>query len=376
MGLDVVVTDRGGNRVLMSTLAETTVDKFSSAWADAPGGFSTASWTMNLPATHTLGIFTPGNAVQILDGPAVVWEGRLTEPERGEPWQFHATGRSTLADTFLALKSTGLPTSTTSTAVSYAITRGLPWTVETHIGNDTDAPEQVASAEEPTKPPRLRQLLDAYAANRGQRWAVWEDGRLVFAADPTTPKWVLRGGPVYMGVAEQEYVTKVIAVYVSAVSGTPPEPSGYSTVSADNGADLARWGTPREEVLDLTGLGLMDSLRAARFARERIALLAARTGWTAPLLATEDTLFTPLGIPARLTQVRAGDMVRVENILDSQGNYVTGGYADVVLAGAEYNAGERTATLTPVGLVARDWSALLTAAAPARTEAPVFLEVA
>lgn len=318
---------------------------WSTGWGnDRPGGCQEASWLMDLPGDRSFPPLQAGRTVEIYDGPARVWKGYLSEPVRDAPWQLHARGAASFAGDYLALDATGAPTTITTTAVTAAINRGFPVTGSSGIASGALAATAV-------KANRLGDLLDAAATKQADRWAVFADGVLVMAADPTTPKWYLHLADAASGVADDQYITHVYARYVSAVDANGnPTAYGIAVVSDDTAA--ARWGRS-EHALDLTSLGLLSSAQAQAHASGVLAQNGARMGFTEPFEATPDNLTSLGGIPARLSLVKAGDMVRVFGVTDPAGMVELRGYRDIVIGETQYVDGSDVLTLKPVGMAPR-----------------------
>lgn len=335
------------NGVWLSAVAHVSDVTWSSRWGEGASGCFEASWNMDLGPNGTPPFLRRGALVEIFSGGVRVWVGQLSEPDRGDGWELHAVGLSRLGNDFLASSSTP------NAAVDAAITRGLPWKRTTSLSSTSS----LAAT-------RLGDHLTRWATSVTKRWGVFADGEVIARADPTVPTWALTPGVGIMGVADDQFVTSIEATYVSAVSGTPPQPSayGFATVGADP-VTIARFGV-REERLDLTPLGLIDSSTATNIAKGRLALGGARMGWTNAITATRDDLSHIGGSPVDLAQMKAGDMLRIYGVLDAHGNLTVGASVDVVLGEVKYSDGESSIYLAPVGLVDRDFQSVLAAPSP------------
>lgn len=362
---EVCVITSAGARLWLSQMADVSGVTWSSRWgANMPGGCYEASWTMDLPPHASHPDLIPGRRVEVWDGPVRVWTGELTEPDRGEPWSLYARGLARVAAEYLCLDATGAPSSKPTTSVDEAIIRGLPW-----IRYDALSDVAFSAAASTVDLNRVDALLNAWSEEAGKRWAVFADRIVIATADPTTPKWVLSPGIGVMGVADDEYATHVTARYVSSVTADGV-PNGWAQVTVPEppapspAAD--RYGR-REFPLDLTPLMLLTAARAKSLAQGRLDQASARMGWTSPIEATADELTTMGGVPARLSQIQAGDMLRINGILDADGNLRIGASVDVVLGEVRYADGAQSIYLAPVGLVPRSLSDVL--AAPAAPDA-------
>lgn len=337
----------------IGTVADLT---WSSRWVRA--GFSgcyEAAWTLDIDPNATPPYLERGAVVEIVESGIVLWAGILTEPERGEPWRLHAFGYGAEAARYICLDATAATTTRPRTAVDQAITRGLPWI--RYAFTLSDDPFTASGA--PTELKYLDKLLDAWTESAGYRWAVWADKEIVCATDPATPKWILTPGAGEMGVADDEYITHLYGRYVSAVDGaTPPTPTEWKTVLVGDAAAATRWGRV-EAKIDWSKLGLMDATRAASLTQARFDRVGARMGWTNAVEGTAYTLAAAPGVPATLSQPRAGDLLRIHGVLNTQGDLAIGAAVDVVLGEVRYQDGAETVYLAPVGLVPRDFQGAL-----------------
>lgn len=333
--------------VWLDTIATVADLQTSTTW---PGGCAEASWAMDLGPDNTPPALARGALVEIMDGLTRTWVGLLSEPDRGDGWTLNARGLASEAVSYLCIDSNGNPTSIPDTAIDRAILRGLPWTRPASVSN-----VRFSVADTTTNLNRLDLLLNAYAESVGKQWAVFADGAVQVAANPTVPTWVLSPGAGVMGVADDDYVSVIYARYVTAVAGTPPAPSAWATTVVADPNAVGR----RERALDLTPLGVMTQSRATSLAQARLDQGKARRGWTNGLEAAATDLWTLGGIPARLCRVKAGDMLRIHGVLDAQGNLDVGVSIDVVLGEVKYTDGADTITLNPVGLVDRDLESVL-----------------
>lgn len=305
-----------------------------------PGGDFEATWKMDLPAGFQHPALRAGRAVEIMDGPLRIWQGRLSQPDRAE-WTFTATGLCREASGFLALDGDGNTTTNVDVAVDAAIARGLPWRRPASLSPVTATSDLTTEGVN-----TLEQLLDQITDNLGQRWMVDPDGTVSMSLDPTEPTWHLTPGSVSLGLADDEYASTVFVRY-SPAAGT------FETTSA---TDPNPQGGYREYPADVTGMGTISATKAANIALGILAKGKARLGWTGAIEATPYTLTTPGGTPADLSAVRARDVVRVHDVDDVDLNGVT--FIDIVVSEAHYVDGDSTIQLSPQGLVPRTFEAI------------------
>lgn len=353
---DLIAVDDNGNPFPLDWLAPVLGLSWKTGWRNgSPGGFQQVSWKMDLDPNSTPPLLRAGRVVELYDGLTCVGVALLSEPKRGRPWEFVARGLSEVARDYVALDSSAGPTSVLDTALDAAIVRGAPWTRPASIK------ATAYSANATTRDLNyISDLADAVCEDLAKTWAVWGDRAFVAAADPTTPDWYYYPLDGLMGEADTQFQTHLYGRYVTTLSGTPPVPSAWDTATAANDDGAARW-TRREAIVDLTALGAITGGRAAELVADKLARVGPRLGFTEGFTGTSDNLFTPGGVPARLQQVRAGQMVRVCGVLDTLGNLIPGLTTDVVLGETFYEDGASVVGLAPVGLVERDFGGILAA---------------
>lgn len=355
-----VVVGTGANKVICSLLADTSEITWATSWGPSrPGGSWEASWLMDLRPDTTHPSLMPGNAVEIWDGPTRVWVGRMTEPERGSPWRLHAKGLPYLAGDFLSLDSVGSSTTIPDTAIDQAVTRGLPWKRPTSISS-------TAFGEFSNDVARLDGLLNTYAHSVGKRWAVANDGGVSVSTDPTAPQWLLAPGLGALGTTVETNVTHLYVRYVASVSGTPPEPASWGQVESSQAAPVRR-----EDFLDITDLGLVSSARAQTVA-DAVRSDLNYFGPTAGIIVTSDELTTVGAVPARLGQVKAGEMMRALAVVDQSGNYRVGLTMDLVIGETQYTDGSSVLNINPMRKVPRTYAEVMASMPPERLKLGEF----
>ena len=318
-----------------------------------PFGLSQVSWSLDVPPLSSPRALEGRPLVEVWEGPIRLGLAQLSEPERGTPWRLHARGIGSVLAGALAQTSDGTaPSTRPDVAIDAAITRlGLPLT----------RPASISSSDFVAADSRLTtvgDLLDAWASENGRAWGVTARGEVVAVTDPTTPSLLLMPSTPLMGTADDEYVTHLTGRYVTAVTGTPPQPSAWAQVTVGDDAAAARWGRV-EKPVDLTALGLIDSGRAASILQGRLNDGRARMAFTGAVTGDSTNLFRIGGTPPHLSLLRAGSMLRIAGVLDSLGRLVVGGTQDVVLGETRYRDGESEIYLAPVGMVARDFASVL-----------------
>lgn len=329
----------------------------------ADGGSDVASVRLEgLNPNFVPSAFRRGKAFTVSVGTLPVWSGQVSEFDRDEG-VLHAVGLSRQASTgggrgYLALDGSGDTTSNPHVALTQAVIRGLPWT---YSGELPATPYSAAAATEALN--YLTQLLDAVATEQGKRWGVDPDGAFYLRADDTTPTWTLTPGVGVMGSADDDFVTHLYGRRVTAMTGTPPAPSGWETETVGDDAAAAEFSRAEAKV-DLTGLGLITEVRAQAILAGQLANAGARMGYTNALEATPLQLTTPGGTPAFLPMVQPGQVVRCFGVLDNGGGTTFGSTLDFVIDEVRLRAGENSIYIAPVGLASRSLSDVLAAPTP------------
>lgn len=308
-----------------------------------PGGPYEASWSMTLPQGFRHPALQRGQLVEVMDGMGRVWSGLLSDPDPGES-TFKATGLCREAEQYLCFDAAGNTTSVPDVAVDQAITRGLPWVRRMSLGatafTATTDPLNFVSA-----------LLDSRADELGQRWRVDPDGEVRMLPDPTVPAWHMTPGSVDLGLSSDEYASHIFLRYRG--------PTGaYATAATSDDVAAAQFGH-REFAGDATGLGRITAGKAASLAAGVLAKGKARLGWTSGIEATPVELTTAGGVPADLSLVVAGDLIRIHGLFDEQAS--ARAFVDVVVAESQYTDSDQSISLTPQGMTERTLADVLEA---------------
>ena len=302
--------------------------EFSTRW---PLGCHEASWAMSFRSTARRNVLTAGQSVEIYAGSSRIWLGTLGQPDWSEG-TFTADGLYSFASG-PAISPAGLATSRADIAIDGAIGDGVPW-----LGRD-NVPSQGATGVTATTDGTntISTILDDVATEAGMRWAIFADGIVRMAADPTTPTWRLAPGVIDFGYDDQSFATILKVRYLDSTTST------YTTLTVQDAAAVAKFG-PVREALDLTTYGPLSAARATAKAQGILTLGRSRLGWTNSVEVGPWHLTTLGGIPADLSMVQAGQSVRVP-VWDE---FAAKPYRDLVLGEVKYAAGASTVTLAPV----------------------------
>lgn len=300
---------------------------------------------MDLPRTFSHPSLVRGALVEIFVGNARVWVGVLTEPDVDDDWTFNALGLSALGKDYPCFDGSLNSTSKPDTAIDQAISLGLPWKRPTSLSSAA-----FASNDQTDSLNFLGDLLDAWATNGGKRWGVDADAQVYARTDPTAARWVLTPDSGRFGLADDDYASNLYGRYLA--SG-----AGYATASVEDTPARTKFGY-KAALVDLTPLGLLTSGQALAQLNGLLAKGKARQGYTNGVEVTRYQITTPGGTPAFLPFVMAGDKVRQFGVLDEQGLPLP--FLEWVIGEKSYEAGSGAITLTPVGLVARTLTDVLT----------------
>lgn len=319
-------------------------DGLKASWG-WPYGSLMASWQMSARVRHPH-LFTGALVVLSLGG-VPIWRGFLLEP--GRDGAMSAQGLYAEGNGALCLTSTGSTTSEPRDAVTQAIARGalrwpslLPEIYPGAAAQQMDAPypAQMVTA-----------LLDHVSEKNGTKWALDPiDGRLVVAANPTTPQWrVVTLAGAGLTPADDSTATHLIAEYIDAPGSrkmTPP------VASPDYIA-----GAPRiEQHVDLIDKGFLTQTQATAYLTAMLGAGVGRVGWADNLTLARGDVLTMGGTTADLALVAAsaatGTMLRLDGVWDERAPAADGG-TNITAEEAEYDEDADTVTVKPVGKQAR-----------------------
>lgn len=416
-----------GTPIHNTAIGRMTEVEFSTRYEDGFGGHDLAEWTFLPGGGYIGGMFRPGDHVRIVKGGGTCFEGEFSEAVPADDGKVTLKAKGYAYnlndyDSIFWRQRTGddvyYPTtrlvggnlSTSWYGWEYARDiLGMPISqvVGTIPTGNYGGSESTFSAE----PLKLDAVMTARCREVGERWAVW--GRtLVIAADPSTPMWKYNAPRSVVGVADTDYATHVIVGYISDGpplwnSGTtyainalveydgvwwaslqnsntnhPPnedsstwwtrtavlrKPNDYSAVTAVDDAGLARFDA-KTAFVPMYGLGKMTSADAQTIANNLLSQVKGRFILSGSFTVTPGSGFTSInGGVADIAFVRAGTMLRLNNLRTSQGNLMPGG-TDVIIGKTDYTwtapdspRGDATEslTITPMGTVPRNLSDIL-----------------
>jgi hypothetical protein len=308
----------------------------STSWGSGGGGCDEAVWSMAFPPMGRHRALVRGALVECFIGSTRTWMGTLGQPDWSEG-TFKADGLGKLAGKYQAVDASLSATSDVNTAIDRAIVRGLPWTRSASFGSGSWS----ATSDSLNT---LGDLLDLVADYYGSRWAVFEDGVIFRAPDPTIPTWQVAPGVIDLGEDDGDYASTVMGRYLDSATST------YLTVTATDTKAAGVYGTA-EHPVDLTDLGPRSTTFAQTLVNGILANGRAKIGWANDVEVGPYELRTMGGLPADLSMVRAGQVVRVHGVYD-QLNLTP--YRDLVLGKVSRRSSSSTITLAPVDTQPQD----------------------
>lgn len=329
--------------------------EFSTVWGDLVGGDDLASWTITLHNLAIRGLVARGDHVTIWDAGTKVWGGAFNSAvvDDDGALQMTARGNGYALGRFLALDYTGAgPTYVTTTnpneAVGDAMDRGLGTSIDAYA--DISSTDYSASTES-LGMTTVADLVVAAHRELGERVAVW-DRVLVADTDPSAPIWKYDAGGAVLSGSDAE-TTSTVWVRYQATS-----PSSGSPVTAAN-LDLAYYPPNPDTTysqadvgFDVTDQGLMGSTRATSIARQMYEQVAHKAGIVGTLEFGDGAgeLQAIDGGPARLTLVRAGQMMRVARSRSALVDLSPGRSSDFIIGSTRFSMseGQRTLTVAPL----------------------------
>lgn len=330
--------------VPLQTLGRVTGEKHSFSW---PGGCHEASWSLDVPINYSHRALRPDRLVRIYDGLQLVWSGRIDEPQRAAPWSFTAQGLQAVLADYVPLSGTSA-TSNPNTALTGAISRGCPVTVPSTLPTPTLT----------TSYGDIAALLNDVASASGQRWGVFANAQVVMYADPTTPSW--------HGIASDTPGSRTILGYASSLYALYLN-SGASGAAAIATATTNPTTVPsglgvHEVTIDLTDRGPISSTEATAVATNTLGLYNQRAAFTGTLAMADGSILHPGGVPARMTDITSGVVMRFRGVLPDPdlGALSLSATVDIVLGDVSFDStATPSLTIAPVDLQANDLATVL-----------------
>jgi hypothetical protein len=321
-----------------------------------PGGASTLTATLQVPATRRTPALDPGRYLRCYRGASVQWEGRIDEPSPDTAgWQITANGNGTYGDKVRAWWTSW----NANNPVDQAIARGggtqaLRWK-NPGISGPVDL-----SVKPDTGSQTITEHLNAITDKGALTWMVDRNGALrVFPLPTVVTRLLIAPNPVPRSAL---YKNAMVIRYQA--SGDSNGNATYATTSAWNSPNAAKHGWD-EDYLDLSSAGVMSSGAAQAIGYNILAKYQA-CSYGGPFVAMPGMVMTTGGTAIDLGTERAGEVYRLIFMDQGYGGEVNPSPPVTFIGGTvEFDEVAQTLTITPFQSVYGSFSSLMTALAPA-----------
>lgn len=322
-----------------------------------------ASCTLSTGSTGSIPWLRRGALWETYEAGCLTWAGFVDEVFRdGGTLQLSAYGRGARAADFPAVKyESGItysPSYIPDEAIDAAEARGLGF------GRGGASIGGAAVATTPSEVATVGALLDRVSTGA---WRWWVDSYgVVRLRQAAGVKWVMRPGETYLGTADDDYVSRLWGLYVSAVNGEG-DPSAWSLTFAPSATGVEaetvdKFG-PAEQVVDLTALGRLFSSADARANLDtRYESTGARMGWTNGLDLTETNMHRAGTRVSAPLAVRAGDGLLLPGVIDDSSSTTYRPHVSITLGEVQRIHDENRAAVKPMDFAPRGFSEALAAA--------------
>lgn len=278
-----------------------------------PGGCDQMSCTLEIPATFRPQVMNPGWQVRVTRGGHQVWDGKMDEPVFSDSGAtLSAVGTGNLGSNFLAIYTSGWPTSEPDQIINNAITRGLTWF---NPGQGTPSGAWYGQAVD-SAAQTVTDMLNLICTRGGLGWYVnsqpggYPGDDLNIAALPTTPNRILVSTTPASRTLGGDINTIYIRYEQSADNdtGATDVPAVYAYTSVQNAASVASHGV-LETFIDLSDAGVMTSSQAQAVANNVLSIYQ-RASFSGSFTVAQGEYLTSAGQPIDLGTEQAGTMVR------------------------------------------------------------------
>jgi hypothetical protein len=312
-------------------------------WPDGSGngvgGPVSGSFGLLLPANKRPGWLAKGALAEVRFGGQCLLAGQLAEPD----WANGAIaidGASMEGVTSLCLDGSGNLSSTPDTVLDAAITRGaLTWNRPASISATA-----LTSSDTTLSLNYVTDMLGEFARrNTGTRLYVDAGRSLRAGTDPTTPELFILPGAGELPWVSQDQATRLAGRWQDA-SGV------LSTTFVGSGAV--------EKPVNLLNKGPLTSTSATALLNSALAQLTAG-GWGGGLILSSSHFLGAVHLADVFGRAARGLMVRNLGQRDPRPDRLPIMGVDFIVDRAEWRVAENVIALTPRGMVARDFSAVL-----------------
>jgi hypothetical protein len=312
-----------------------------------PGGPDQLTATLEMPVTERVSAIEPGRTVVATRGGAVVWTGKMNEPQPADNgWTISAEGSGNMGTDMLAIYTSTWPTSEPDQAINNAITRGLNWT---NPGVGTPANAWFGQAVD-SGAQTIADLLNLICTRGGLTWYVnpqpnGANTLSVFALPAKANRLLISATPVPRTLSGN-INTIYIRYEVTADDATSGATATFATTVVTNAADIAAH-EPMETYIDLSNAGVMSAGQAQAVGNLALSVYQRAT-FAGPFTVAPGRLLNLGGQPIDLGTDQAGTVAQLILTDLGYGGEVTESFPITFLVGAyAYDDQQQIATVTP-----------------------------
>lgn len=302
------------------------------------GGPVSAQFELLMPRSRWPGWLAKDARAVVRLGGWPLLAGTLAEPDwEDQNVTIEAAARE--GGTAVCLTAAGLTTSTPNVALDAAIARGaLSWTRPASISTTA-----LTTGDETATLNSISDMLTAYAEETGERLYVNATRQLLKRTDPTVPELVVLPGSGELAWTTESQATRLVGRWANTAGA-------LSTAIVGAGA--------LERKIDLTPRGPLTAPRATAILTQILADASAG-GWTNGLTVTSSQIIGSPHLADVADRVGRGLMVRLLGQRDPRPDRPPVGYVDFIPERSEWHVADAELVLTPRGMVARDFAAIL-----------------
>jgi hypothetical protein len=307
-----------------------------------PGGCDQLQVTLYREPSFRTDAMDPGRIVQATLNGSVIWDGQMLEPlPQTGGWLMTATGTASWGTNYVAYYTGPWQNGVVDTAVNAAIARGLRWT---NPGVGTPSGAWLGQAVDPAAQ-TITDLLNLFTSNGGLVWYVAPKGNVlsVFPLPTTVTRLLVSTAPVPRTLGGN--LNTIYERYQNTTDASG-DPGTFATTFTQTAADVSQFGSPMEDFVDLSSVGVM-SQSAAQLVGSMILQRYQGASWSQPFSVTPGQLLTTGGQPVDLAQEQAGQVYR---ILLTDGLYAAEdqpGPVEFIVGEYAFDVDSQTATVTP-----------------------------
>ena len=328
-----------------------------------PGGAAAMSCNLLTEPNSRPSAINVARTVKVFRGGSMIWQGKLAEPQPSSSgWAITAVGIGALGANFVSHWTTW----NADSAVSLAISRGLPWVNPGLSGisglwltqKEDDASQSITD------------FLNLITGNGALTWYVDRANTLRIIPVPTVPtRLLVATDPATRTVTAD--INSLWVRYQATADSTAGDGSSaaatYGVVQAVNQASINAHGA-MEAYADLSSAGVMSS-SAAQAAGQAALAKYVRANYAGPFTIRQGQLLTLGGSPVDIGAERGVPGVcQLQLVNGPYGAEVVPGPVNFPIGTYEYDDDAQTAAVTPFQSVAADLSSLLAAMFPAKPD--------